>query len=688
MANPIDGSIGYTLSLATSDRDMFADLSTSLSEFSSTLGGISKLLIKSSINSNAIFLKQIEGNIMGSMYGLINSLKAQGDVNPFQPMGSIVYWDKVYSKIHDANKGLGISNNLSLGLRDNIVEALPDAYNIGATEQDLVDSYSDFISETGENRLFSKDELVTLAKIKQNFGSIGKEIFATTSSSGKSIIGTAKMIENVFYSANRYGLNAKSVFEDIEKSVKYINTQAFKGGVEGLTKMALTAERTKLSMDGALGFSEKLWDVDSAMELSNALTLMGGKLGNIGADFYRLMYEGRNDPDALIQRMGEALGEFSAMNKQTGEFEINAMGMQMLRKISEATGLSRAELAEAAKTQNKKEYFSSQLGSGLRSSVDFDAILSKVVSAAQYDTNTGQYSVQTGRGQVGLTQLTKDDINSIESIMSGTQTAMTDNILNNQTFGERIERLIKVLENLVISNNPYLALDKYVKEKMVISPTDIKNTPFGDLTGLRKTLENQEGQIGFARMGFMKDALKLMSDFSISKAVQLFTQGNLTEGLEYGYNGEDANLLMGTSTKGYQEQYQKYKESGKPFDQYIKEIDDQLYSMASQHIDDDSKNKMKSYFEKMDKITSDGTTTDNVREFMKQQNESSRFQNENIKKSDEMNPYGEMKLDVSGSITLQGENGITYTLSKQQMEQVVQNILKGKTRNGGKVSGQ
>jgi len=686
MANPIDSSIGYTLSLATSDRDIFEDLNKSLSEFSSTLGGLSSLLVKSSINSNAIFLKQIEGNIMSSMYGLVNSLKAQGDINPFQPMGSIVYWDKVYSKIHDANKSLGISNNLSLALRDNVVDALPSAYEFGATEQDLVDSYNEFISETGQNRLFSEDELVTLTKIKQNFGGIGKEIFATTSSSGKSITGTAKMIENVFYSANRYGLNAKNVFESIEKSVKYINTQAFKGGIEGLSKMTLTAERTKLSMEGALGFSEKLWDVDSAMELSNALTLMGGKLGNIGADFYRLMYEGRNDPDALIQRMGEALGEFSALNKQTGEFEINAMGMQMLKKISESTGLSRNELAEAAKMQNKKEFFTTQLSSDLRTSADYDAILSKVMSSAQYDATKGQYAVQTGRGQVGLTQLTKEDINSIEAVMAGTQTAMTDNILNNQTFGERFERLIKVLETLVISNNPYLALDKYVREQLPITPKDITNTPFGDLSGFKQSLETQEGQIGFARMGFMKDALKLMSDFSISKAVKLFTQGNLTEGVQYGYNGEDANLLMGTSSEQYQKQYEKYKQSGKTFDEYFKAYDQTIYNIVGTHIDDDAKNKIQSYFDKMDKVTSEGATSQNIKEFMRNQNETQRFQNENIQKTDEMNPFQPV---INPTFNFYGNQPTKTELddSINKMKKLVEDALKGKNRNGGKVSG-
>lgn len=685
MAQPTGGVPGYVVAFSTQDRDIIEDLTGAIDKLDPTgiFSGLAKLDIKSAINSNAIFLKQIEGNIIGSMYGLVNVLKAQGEVNAFQPMGSLVYWDKVYSKIHDANKGLGISNNLSLGLRDNIVEALPNAYALGISEQDLVDSYSEFISETGQNRLFSSDELTMLGKIRQNFGSIGKEIFATTSSSGKSITGTAKMIENVFYSANRYGLNAKNVFEDIEKSVKYINTQAFKGGVEGLAKMALTAERTKISMDGALGFSEKLWDVDSAMELSNALTLMGGKLGEIGADFYQLMYEGRNDPDALIQRMGEALGEFSAMNKQTGEFEINAMGMQMLRKISEATGLSRSELAEAAKTQNKKEYFSSQLGSGLRSSVDFDAILSKVVSAAQYDTNTGQYSVQTGRGQVGLTQLTKDDINSIESVMAGTQTAMTDNILNNQTFGERFERLIKVLESLVVSNNAYMAADKYVKDKYDVTGMTLKNTPFGDLTKVKERLDDEDASIIFARLGFTKSFLEALRDGDALKAAKTATMGNFEEGKNYGYDGSKYNISsMFQPSNPMNIVYDKYKESGKSLDEYVKDLDNMRFRYTGEHISDDSKNQMKTYIQQME---GENNTTA-VDEFMKQQNQNSRFQNENIKKSDEMNPYGEMKLDVSGDITLRSENGVNYTLSKQQMEQLVENVLKGKMRNGGKTS--
>jgi hypothetical protein len=58
--------------------------------------------------------------------------------------------------------------------------------------------------------------------------------------------------------------------------MKLLNKTNFKDGVKGLEAMGKLATKLGVKMDFAAGMSDKLWDIEGAVDMSAQLQVMGG----------------------------------------------------------------------------------------------------------------------------------------------------------------------------------------------------------------------------------------------------------------------------------------------------------------------------------------------------------------------------------------------------------------------------
>jgi hypothetical protein len=72
------------------------------------------------------------------------------------------------------------------------------------------------------------------------------------------------------------GLNATKVIKNIQSNMKLLNKTNFKDGVKGLEAMGKLATKLGVKMDFAAGMSDKLWDIEGAVDMSAQLQVMGG----------------------------------------------------------------------------------------------------------------------------------------------------------------------------------------------------------------------------------------------------------------------------------------------------------------------------------------------------------------------------------------------------------------------------
>lgn len=279
--------------------------------------------------------------------------------------------DNVIKNAYGSLKGLGLfemdkamkKTALSMGLagkrtemlKSSIKSASENSIMFGASLEEIAQYQADYSDELGRSVMLGQKGLESIAEIAKGTG-LGSENAAQMAASfeqqGISAERTRDFIEDTVNKTAKMGLNSSKVIKNMQANMKLLNKYNFKGGVKGLQKMAETTTKLGIDMNSIGGMADKLFDIEGAVEMSAQLQVLGGSWAQLG-DPFKLMYMARNDMAGLTEEVAKAAASTAVFNKETGQFDISAMEMQRLRKISEATGISYEELATAAKNAAK-----------------------------------------------------------------------------------------------------------------------------------------------------------------------------------------------------------------------------------------------------------------------------------------------------------------------------------------------
>ena len=304
----------------------------------------------------------------------------------FREMGKVIAnFPKLLKNGFGELKGTGIfemdkaikTSALSMGLlgsrsdefRGNITSAQDAAIALGTTIQDLAEIQANYSDELGRAVLLSEKGLNNINEIAKGTG-IGAEgaakMTAEFNAQGLSTQKTADLIEQVMNDASSMGLNASKTIKNIQGNIKLLNRYNFKGGVKGLAKMAETVTKLGISMETVAPMADKLFNIEGAVEMSAQLQVLGGKWSQL-ADPFKLMYEARNDMDALVKSIGEAAAQSASLD-ENGNIRLASVEMARLRQVAETTGISYDELTEAAKRAGKASIIKTKISmTGLNS---------------------------------------------------------------------------------------------------------------------------------------------------------------------------------------------------------------------------------------------------------------------------------------------------------------------------------
>ena len=175
---------------------------------------------------------------------------------------------------------------------------------------------------------------------------------------------SAEIISNIQAMSEQMGVNSSKVIKKFQDNLGMLNKFNFRGGTKALASMAAHSEKFKLSMEQTAAASEKLFKMEDAIEASAKLQMMGGAMSQL-ADPFQLMYQARNAPEELAKSLSKAAKESAVFNKETGEFEVNALELSRLRESADALGMDYTELVKTAKQAAKIDYLEKFLPSGM-----------------------------------------------------------------------------------------------------------------------------------------------------------------------------------------------------------------------------------------------------------------------------------------------------------------------------------
>lgn len=348
-------------------------------------------------------------------------------------MGKSIYDQKGWlyeqqKSVKETELSMGILSNQAKGFRQNIYKTSLSTTQIGIDTKDLAKIQGTYSDNIGRSVQLSEEQLIAMSQLAKgtSLGVEGAAEFAANMENfGISAKGSVELVNTMLKTSHKMGVNSGKVIKNIQKNMSIANKYHFKGGMEGMAKMAALSTKFKLEMSAVAGFAEKLITPEGAIEAAAQLQVLGGEWAKLG-DPFQLMFKARNDMEGLTKDLIKATTSTAKFNKITGEIDIDPMELHRLREVANATGIEFEQLATTAREVAKNDFISGKVsGGGIFKKEDREYI----ASLAQFNKTTGAYEVT----------LQKEDGSSVTENISKLQTITSKMIENQKEYTQNLE---------------------------------------------------------------------------------------------------------------------------------------------------------------------------------------------------------------------------------------------------------
>lgn len=327
-------------------------------------------------------------------------------------------------------------------LRKNAYKAALVTQRIGVDAKELVESYGGYVDEVGRLIPLTVSAGKAMAYMSKgtNLGSQGAaQMAASMEVFGMSIEGTAGYVGDVVNMSEKLGVSSGKTLKILQQNLKKAQTVRFKGGVDGMAKMAAKSAALRMDMSATLDLANQLFEPEKAIETAATLQMMGGAFAKM-ADPIQLMFNARNNPAKLMEDLAAAAGSV-ATRMGDGTYDIPAMELQKLQEIAKQTGLSYEGMVEAAKTSARRNDIGKMLNPKIKGeNRDF------IKSIAQMGKN-GKFEVGVDGKMVNISKLSQKQV---ESLMSQ-DASLKKRAEQSQGFMTRLKNIFESLKNLAMS---------------------------------------------------------------------------------------------------------------------------------------------------------------------------------------------------------------------------------------------
>jgi hypothetical protein len=231
-------------------------------------------------------------------------------------------------------------------LRKSMAESVTDVRKLGGDIADVLKTQQEASLALGRNVILSNKTTEDLYATMKVTGQSVKEIVSNMADAGISSAKATNEMLKVVNVARESGVSAVAVSETVLKNMNALNKYNFEGGVAGLAKMAAQATSLRIDMSQTLGFAEKVFNPEGAIEIAAAMQRLGVSQSSL-LDPLKLMDLSQNDPAELQNQIAEMSKQFVQLGKD-GHFEIMPGAKRQLREISSAMGIGYDQLTKMA----------------------------------------------------------------------------------------------------------------------------------------------------------------------------------------------------------------------------------------------------------------------------------------------------------------------------------------------------
>ncbi len=312
---------------------------------------------------------------------------------------------------------------------------------IGVGAKELVEMYGSYVDEVGRLIPLTQNAGKAMAYMSKGtaLGAQGAaQMAASMEVFGMSIESTAKYVGEVSNMSEKMGVNSGKVLKVLQSNLRKAQTINFKGGVQGMAKMAAKATAIRADMASTLGFAQELWNPEKAIDTAAQLQMMGGAFAKM-ADPIKLMFDARNNPGKIMEDLASSAASVVKRSKD-GVYSIPTMELQRLKQVAEATSQDFESIVEQAKTMAKRNDIGKALDPRIKGEArDFIKSIAEMKDGKLVVDVGGKAVRVSNLGQQQIAQMMKQD------------KSLKERAEQSQSFMTGLKNMLMSLKNLAMS---------------------------------------------------------------------------------------------------------------------------------------------------------------------------------------------------------------------------------------------
>ena len=309
-----------------------------------TFAGTFNVSQTNTFNSDEVTMTEdILGSLYANGFNILNQIKSAG--------GEIFSQLQLENQLRTTiNESIGISGQLSEGLRQEIINSYPAAIRFGYGLAQISEMVTEIMTKSGRFNLISQETLEkSFSSARAFVGSLTEMGLAMTEFEQIGI-GAGNAIDEINKAGKgslELGLVAKGTIKDIRDNIGKINEFGFKNGVQGLAEMSRQSKEFRINMSEAFKLADKVMDPANAIDVVANLQVIGGAFGDLN-DPLKLMYDATNNVEGLQDSLIKAASSLATYNQEQGRFEITGINQRRVRDMAAAMGVDYRELTKSA----------------------------------------------------------------------------------------------------------------------------------------------------------------------------------------------------------------------------------------------------------------------------------------------------------------------------------------------------
>jgi hypothetical protein len=288
-------------------------------------------------------------------------------IDTFKKLGEVVSksWEKADQAAYSYGKRLGMTSAQVQNVRDSIIKLNETSgqfgIKYGQTLEEIIKLQSDFSAQVGRAVRLTNEQLKDMAALKAVVGEdVAVKFAAQLESFGLSTTSAGELIGKMYSDSAKKGISIETYSKNVNENLHLAQQYTFKKGVDGLVAMAQNAAKLKMDMQQVVALANKVSDVESAVNMSAELQVLGGAFSQF-ADPLGLLHDSLLDMEGLSDRLTNLIGEIGYFNKETGQIDIGSFDRIRLRSAAQSMGLDYGKLIESAAHQAKRQEIETQM---------------------------------------------------------------------------------------------------------------------------------------------------------------------------------------------------------------------------------------------------------------------------------------------------------------------------------------